>query len=326
MENNQMFKEPLKVGKLMLRNRIVLPPMATGKSVNGEPTEELVGYYRERAKGTALVIVEHEYILRQGMANPRQFSMAEDSVIPAYCRLTDAVHEEGAKIIAQINHAGAKARETGLPHVGPSAVAFQGGEIPVALDRDGIREIIEAFANAAVRAKKAGFDGVEIHGAHGYLLNQFYSPLMNNREDEYSICPMKNRTRLHREVITAVRDVVGAEYCVAIRFGACDYIEGGSEIADIPTAAKEFEAAGVDMIDVSAGMMGYLRPGHTEPGYLKDLGKAAKSAVSVPIIITGGVTTPQEMENLLQEGAGDLVGVGRAFLKDAAWAENALMC
>ena len=165
MENNQMFKEPLKVGKLMLRNRIVLPPMATGKSVNGEPTEELVGYYRERAKGTALVIVEHEYILRQGIANPRQLSMADDSVIPAYCRLTDAVHEEGAKIIAQINHAGVKARETGLPHVGPSAVAFQGGEIPVALDRDGIRAIIEAFANELVNNKDKEYQFLSLVGS-----------------------------------------------------------------------------------------------------------------------------------------------------------------
>ena len=110
---------------------------------------------------------------------------------------------------------------------------------------------------------------------------------------------------------------------IAIRFGACDYAEGGSRIEDIPEAVRAFEAAGADLIDISGGVTGFMRPGHTEPGYLKDLSIAAKSAVSVPVILTGGVTKAQEMESLLQEGAADLIGVGRALLKDPAWSEKA---
>lgn len=173
------LKESVQIGNMELRNRVVMPPMATGKARNGEPGEDLVEYYRARAKGIALIIVEHEYIMPQGIAHNGQLSMADDSVIPAYKKLADAVHGEGAKIIAQINHAGAKASGSGMTAVGPSAVAFQDGTIPEELTQDQIKEIIRAFADAAVRVKKAGFDGVEVHAAHGYLLNQFYSPLMN---------------------------------------------------------------------------------------------------------------------------------------------------
>lgn len=318
------LKESVQIGNLNLRNRIVMPPMATGKAKDGKPSDDLVEYYRARARGTALIIVEHEYILPQGMAHKGQLSMSDDSVIPAYKALTDAVHGEGAKIIAQINHAGAKASDSGMKAVGPSAVAFQNGPVPEELTHDQIQEIIRAFADAAVRAKKAGFDGVEVHAAHGYLLNQFYSPLMNKREDEYSIRTMESRTRLHKEVVQAVRKAVGDDFTVAIRFGACDFLEGGSEIEDIPEAIKYLEHTGVDLIDVTAGMMGFMRPGHTEPGYLKDLGLAAKSVAKLPIILTGGVQTAQDAEKLLTDEACDLVGVGRAILKDADWAAKAL--
>ncbi|MBO6041226.1 MAG: tRNA-dihydrouridine synthase [Oscillospiraceae bacterium] len=193
-----------------------------------------------------------------------------------------------------------------------------------AMDREQIRAVIAAFTAAAVRAKEAGFDGVELHSAHGYLLNQFYSPLMNHREDEYSARSMEDRTRLHCEIIRSVRAAVGKDFIVAIRFGACDFAEGGSRIEEIPEAVSAFEAAGADLIDISGGTTGFMCPGHTEPGYLKELSIAARSAVSVPVILTGGVTAPHEMEALLQEGAADLIGVGRALLKDPAWSVKAL--
>ncbi len=318
------LKESVQIGNLNLRNRIVMPPMATGKAENGKPGDDLAEYYRARARGTALIIVEHEYVMRQGMAHSDQLSMSDDSVIPAFRRLTDAVHGEGAKVFAQISHAGAKAKDSGMTTVGPSAVAFRGGPVPEELTRDRIKEIIRAFADAAVRVKKAGFDGVEIHAAHGYLLNQFYSPLMNKRDDEYSVKTMENRTRLHKEVIRAVRKAAGDGFTVAIRFGACDYLEGGSEIRDIPEAVNRLEQAGADLIDITAGMMGFMRPGHTEPGYLKELGLAAKSVAGRPVILTGGIQTAQDAEKLLTEKACDLVGVGRALLSDADWAVRAL--
>lgn len=302
-----------------------MPPMATAKAVNGAPGEDLVeAYYSARARGTGLVIVEHEYVMPQGMAHRNQLSMANDALTSAYQKLTDAVHKQGAKVFAQLNHAGAKASNTGMPIVGPSAVAYKDGDIPEELSKDQIEEIIAAFAAAAVRVKKARFDGVEIHASHGYLLNQFYSPLMNRREDEYSASSIENRTRLHCEVIRAVRDAVGEDYTVAIRFGACDYMDGGSRIEEIPDAIKAFESAGADMIDISGGMMGFMRPGHTEPGYFRELGLAAKTVATVPIMLTGGVITAQDAESLLQEGAADLVGVGRAMLNDPDWSVKAL--
>ena len=320
-----IFKEQICINRLTLRNRIVMPPMATAKAVNGAPGEDLVeDYYGARARGTGLVIVEHEYIMPQGMAHRNQLSMADDALIPAYRKLTDAVHKQGAKVFAQLNHAGAKAANTGMQIVGPSAVAFKDGFVPAELSRNQIDEIVEAFAAAALRVRKAGFDGAEIHASHGYLLNQFYSPLMNHREDEYSISSARNRTRLHCEVIRAVREAVGDDFAVAIRFGACDYMDGGSRIEDIPDAIKAFESAGADMIDISGGMLGFMRPGHTEPGYFKELGLAAKTVATVPIMLTGGVISAQDAERLLQEGAADLIGVGRAMLNDPDWSVKAL--
>ncbi len=326
MKENMMFRQPLQMGQTTLRNRIVMPPMDTAKTTDGVPVMEQVEHYRARARGTGLVIVEHEYILPQGIAHPRQLSMADDRVIPAYRKITEAVHEQGAKVIAQLNHAGVKTRVSGFAHVGPSAVAFEDWTAPEALTKEGIETVIAAFAAAAVRAKEAGFDGVEIHAAHGYLLNQFYSPLMNHREDEYSVATMENRTRIHREAIRAVRDAVGPDLIVAIRFGGWDFVEGGSRIADIPAAVKIFESEGVDLIDMTGGMYGYIISDHTEAGYLKELGFAAKSTASVPVILTGGVKTPQEMETLLQEGAADLIGVGRSLLNDPDWSVKALAC
>ena len=320
---NVLYKEPLRICGRILGNRIVMPPMATGKAVNGAPGEEMVEYYRERSRGTGLVIVEHEYVMLQGMAHPGQLSMAEDPVIPAYRKLTSAIHGEGAAAIAQLNHAGIKAMDTGLPPAGPSAVPTKDGASAV-MDPEQIKAVVAAFTAAAVRAKEAGFDGAEFHSAHGYLLNQFYSPLTNKREDAYSAETMENRTRLHREIIRAAREAVGEGFILAIRFGACDYAEGGSRIEDIPDAVRAFAAAGADLIDISGGVTGFMRPGHTEPGYLKELSFAAKSAVTVPVILTGGVTTAQDMESLLEEGAADLIGVGRALLKDPAWSEKAL--
>lgn len=318
-----LYREPIQVGSLRLRNRIVMPPMATGKAVNGAPGEEMTEYYRQRAMGTGLVIVEHEYVMQQGMAHPGQLSMASDPVIPAYRKLTDAIHGEGAAVIAQLNHAGVKAMDTGLLPAGPSVLPTKEG-VSVAMDLEQIRAVAAAFTAAAVRAKAAGFDGIELHSAHGYLLNQFYSPLTNHREDAYSAKSLANRTRLHGEIIRAIREAAGADFLIAIRFGACDYAENGSKIEDIPEAVSAFESAGADLIDISGGVTGFMRPGHSEPGYLKELSHAAKSAGTVPIILTGGVTEAQDMEALLQEGAADLIGIGRALLKDPAWSVKAL--
>lgn len=325
-----MTNEPVRINGMALKNRLVMPPMATAKSApGGLVNEELCGYYMERALHSCigLIITEHSYISDEGKAGEHQLSIASDDTVEAMRALTGRIHETDVKIMAQINHAGSRAlrEKTGCRPVGPSAVLHPNRakdmlEIPEELTRGGIKRITEDFAQAARRAKEAGFDGVEIHSAHGYLLNQFYSPLTNRRTDEYGADAMENRIRFHVEVIRAVRDMVGAGYPVAIRLGGCDYREGGSTVEDCVEACGIFEKAGVDLLDITGGLFGYMRQGHTEPGYFKEMSAAVKRAVNLPVLVTGGVKTMEAAEELLKEECADLIGVGRAIFKDAHWA------
>ncbi|HIU87706.1 MAG TPA: NADH:flavin oxidoreductase [Candidatus Avilachnospira avistercoris] len=320
MDINKAYKS----GKLDLRSRIVLPPMATEKSDEGLVTEDLCDYYKERAENPliGLIITEHMFISMQGRASRGQLSIASDDVTEGLRRLTDTIHRagDGIRVFAQINHAGGKADPslTGAQPVSSSVCDFkyaQSRELSI----DEIHSIADTFAEAAFRARKAGYDGVEIHSAHGYLLNQFYSPLVNKRADEYGASCMEDRLRFHKEVIEKVRAAVGEDYPIAVRLGGCDYQQGGSTEADAVEAAKLLIGYGADMIDVSGGMNGYIIAGHDYPGYFKDMSAAIKKAVNVPVITTGGVTKPEEAEELLSEGAADLIGVGRALYKDAGW-------
>ena len=324
-EDTTMLKDTVKINQLVLRNRIVMPPMATGKADHGRPDENLNAYYAARARGTALIIVEHEYISPEGMAHDNQLSMADDSVIPAYRRLTDAVHGQGAAVFAQLNHAGAQAKDTGLPAISPSGISIQNREpAPKEMTVEDIEHVKESFVSAALRAQAAGFDGVEIHSAHGYMLNQFYSPLTNHRTDAYNGQSLEGRTRLHAEILRAVREAVGDDYPVAIRFGACDYMEGGSRIEEIPETSRIFEEAGADMLDISGGLGGFTVKGRTQPGWFAELSIPARNSVQIPVLLTGGIITADDAEQLLQENAADLIGVGRAMMKDADWSVKAL--
>ena len=319
-----LIREPITINTLTLRNRIVKAPCDTAGAVDGAPDENMAEHYRQRSRGTGLVIVEHEWILPEGMAHAKQLSIGDDRLIDAYRVLTDAVHGEGAAVFAQLSHAGARSRDSGLDAIAPSAETVWPQCHPRAMDDEDIDRVINGFVQAAVRAKKAGFDGVQIHSAHGYLLNQFYSPLTNRRTDAYTGSTLAGRTKLHCDILRSVREAVGDSYPVAIRFGACDFMDGGSAIDEIPQAAKAFEDAGADLIDISGGLSGFIIPGRTEPGYFKDLSMAAGSAVSVPVVLTGGVTTGEQLERLLEEGAADLIGIGRALLNDPDWSVKAL--
>lgn len=320
-----LINQQLEINHKILRNRIVMPPMATGKAVDGVPSDPQIDYYKERAKATAMIIVEHEYISPEGMASKGQLSMADDSVIDGYKKLTDAVHENGAVILAQISHAGGVARDTGLQTIAPSPVVLRNTlPLPKEMMQDDICRVIECFAEAAFRAKNAGFDGVEIHAAHGYLLNQFYSPLTNHRTDAYTGSTIEGRTKLHVEIIESVRKAVGDDFMAALRFGACDYMEGGSTIQEIPAAAKIFEQAGADLLDISGGHCIYTVKGKTAPGWFSESSTAAKQAVSIPVMLTGGVKADADAERLLEEQAADLIGVGRSMMKDPEWTQKAL--
>jgi NADPH2 dehydrogenase len=321
--------QPLQAGALKLANRLVMPPMATAKAgPAGEVSPALLDYYAEKAAGGyfGLIIVEHSYILSMGKARENQLSIASDRAVGPLRQLAETIRNNGSKAVVQLNHAGsaAPAETIGSTPVGPSAVPNpRHGGIPRELNRREIEDIAVAFQNAARRAKEAGFDGVEIHSAHGYLLNQFFSPLANRRIDQYGGSVL-NRIRIHLEVIEAVRDAVGRDYPILLRLGASDYAEGGTTIADSVIAAREFARAGVEILDISGGFCGYTVPGLEGQGYFAPLTEAIKKEVSIPVLLTGGVTEAQAAERLLAEGKADLIGVGRAVLNDSTWARRAV--
>jgi 2,4-dienoyl-CoA reductase-like NADH-dependent reductase (Old Yellow Enzyme family) len=320
--------KPFSSGNLTLKNRLVMPPMATSKSEkDGGVCKDILDYYDEKSQGgyISLIIIEHSFITQQGKVSEGQLSVADDSQVENLKKLSNIIHKNGSKTVMQINHAGSAARKsvTGYDPVGPSAVANpRSGNIPMEITKEEIKEIIMLFKNAAIRVKKSGFDGVEIHSAHGYFLNQFFSPITNKRTDEYG-GDVLGRIKIHLEIIKEVRDAVGADFPILLRLGASDYMDGGSTMEDSKVAAVEFEKAGVDILDISGGFCGYMSE-NTEQGYFSSLSEDIKKVVSIPVILTGGVTDVNYAEKLLSEKKADFIGVGRAIYKDSKWAEKAI--
>lgn len=316
-----MIEQTIQVGNLQLRGRIVMPPMATEQADGGLVTPGMGAYYAARAKNPeiGLIITEHSYIEMRGKASRGQVSIAEDEAIEGLSTITKAIHAaaEGIKVFAQINHAGGYTSRdiTGTEPVSASAGILK-QEPARALTKDEILQIEELFAQAARRAQLAGYDGVEIHSAHSYLLNQFYSPLTNHRTDEYGSQTMENRLRMHLETIQKVREKVGENFPIAVRLGGCDYTPGGSTIEDSVEASLLLQKAGVDLLDLSGGMCRYILEGVSEPGWFGQMTRQIKQQVSVPVLLTGGIKTRAEAETLLEQGAADLIGIGRALLKE----------
>lgn len=323
-----LFK-PLQAGQLAFANRLVMPPMATSKAEpNGRVSQALLEYYAEKSAGgyISLIIIEHSYIKADGKASDQQLSVADDGMIEGLRQLADVIHRNGPKTMMQINHAGSATSEEviGITPVAPSPVLHpRRKHMPRELTRREIADIIEAFAKAARRTKEAGFDGVEIHAAHGYLLNQFFSPLTNKRTDEYG-GNINNRIRIHLEIVEAVRSAVGEDFPILLRLGVSDFREGGVTIEDSQIAAQEFAKAGVNILDISGGFSGYIVPGLTGQGFFAPLSEGIKAVVSIPVILTGGITEARAAEQLLEDGKADLIGVGRAILNNSKWAEQAV--
>lgn len=325
-----LLKQSLAWKTFDLPNRMVLPPMATGKADDrGFLTDETYDYYYARVQGgrIGLIITEHCFIAQAGKASRNQASMAEDGAIPGMAKLAEIIHSAGVKGIVQVNHAGGNASEevTGCKAMAPSGLRPPRSRVegtPYAMTLEDIAALRRQFVNAALRAKAAGFDGVEIHAAHSYLLNQFYSPLTNRRCDQYGPQRVENRIRLAVETVRDVREQVGDDFMVAVRLGGCDYMTGGSTEEDCVQACIMLEKAGADLLDLSGGMNGYVIPGRDEPGYFATMTEKVKKHVHVPVILTGGVTEAAQAEALLQAGKADLIGVGRPIYKDAQWAEK----
>jgi 2,4-dienoyl-CoA reductase-like NADH-dependent reductase (Old Yellow Enzyme family)/thioredoxin reductase len=313
--------QPGRIGSLQLKNRLIMPPMATNyASKEGEVTDRQIAYYEERAKGgVGLIIVEFSCVdtpVGKGMV--RQIAIDDDKFIPDLNRLAGAIKRHGAGAAIQIHHAGRQttSRITGDQPVAPSPVAGR-GDPPRELTLDEIAALIQRFGEAVERAKKAGFDGVEIHGAHGYLISQFLSPLSNQRQDAYG-GSLENRARFLLEVIKAARTRVGKDYPLWCRLSAVEIgAEGGITVEETQTVARLAEEASVDAIHVSAHQVGPARrPPMAQPTcYFVPWAKAIKEVVSVPVIAVSRIP-PELAEDVIRDGKADFVSIGRQLLVD----------
>lgn len=321
------LSDPLNTKKLALKNRLVFPPMATEKSdEDGQVTKSLLEHYNKKTLGgyIGLVIVEHSYVNLSGRASSRQLSVCDDKNIDGLKELCSLIQKNGSKAILQISHAGSATHRdiTGQSAVAPSKLPNpRKGHIPKALTEKEISIIVKDFQRAAFRAQAAGYDGVEIHSAHGYLLNQFFSPLTNKRSDGYG-GNLEKRIRIHLEIINEIKNTVGEDFPLFLRLGTCDYADGGIDVKEVCQAVKHFENAGIDIIDVSGGFCGYGSFAQKEQGYFSPFSLAIKKSCTLPVILTGGITTKEGAEALLNEKKADLIGVGRPIYKDDTWTKR----
>ena len=327
---------PLRLGPaLTLRNRIVLSPHTTMYAdPDGSPSVRDADYQAARARGgIALSVLGTSVVHASSTRHFGVLANLDDSYIPAYRRVADAVHAHGAALFAQLNHQGLAAHGAGAgrPLLAPSAVpSFIHGEVPAPLDVRSIREIVAAFGAAADRCRHAGLDGVLIHAAHGYLLNQFLSPLTNRRADAYG-GSLDNRLRLLLEVVATIRRAVGRSFVVGVRLSVDEFLPGGLTLDDsLPIARRLAESGLVDYLDVSSGVdydwlsLGRHYPGmHWPEATWVHLAAAVKAAVALPVACAGRIREPGQAERLLAEGALDLVQMARALIADPEWPNKA---
>ncbi len=310
------------------RNRIVMPPMATSLATrDGLAVREILDHYAERAGAdVGTVIVEHTYVTRSGRVNDRQLGAHTDSAIAGLSELAGTIEECGARPVIQLTHAGASGAgdEQGTVF-GAGSVPRPGKEdvTPRPLTVEEMQYLAERFAWSAAQCIEAGFAGVQLHGAHGYLLNQFLSPLTNDRRDSYG-GDLEARGRYPLEVVELVREAIGEDALLYYRLGADDLMCGGLTVEETAPFAARLAGAGVDVVDISGGMGGY-RPEETREGHFLPLNRAIRDHVGdeVPLILTGGIVNPETAEQLLRDPAVDFVGIGRALLSDPHWATRA---
>jgi len=322
-----LLEQELKIGLKISRNRIAMPPMANGLATDdGKVVSRLVSHYEKRAKeSVGLVIVEHSYIHPSGKASQRQLAIDSDGLVEGLATITSSIKDRGALSAIQITHAGSKTTEDncGYVPIGPSAVSNPFGScMPREIGVAELTELKEWYVKAALRAETAGFDAVELHGAHGYLLNQFLSPLTNRRKDAYGGSD-RGRAKFPLEVVKAVRKVLKKTTILMYRLGVDDLLPGGLTVETTGRFAVLLEEEGVDLIDVSGGMSAFMIV-DKKPGFFRIHSRAIKDLVTVPVMVTGGVKTPEFAEEILGSGDADMIGVGRALLANPEWAREAL--
>lgn len=334
------LSDPFQVKALKLPNRLVMAPMVTGLAADHAPSQAQIAWYRAHARGgVGLVMVESCAIAEDAINMPNALGLWDDAQVPGMARLAGAIRAEGVPAVLQLFHGGARALRTGLDRerVGASPVALLPGPPPRAMTEAELQDVIESYARAAGRVKAAGFDGVEVHAAHYYLLSQFLSPYSNRRTDRWG-GDRAGRSRLAVEVVRAVRRAVGPDFMIACRLHSVEFLEGGMSTEDAIFTAQALEAAGVDLLDLSGiglSSMGEWQ-GHaflnTLPALPRDGGGGAfapsagrvRAEVGIPVITVGRLAEPGLAQAVLDLGQADLVALARPLIADPLAASKLL--
>lgn len=324
---SKLFEET-KVKSLTIPNRFVRSATWEGMATEkGACTQKLIDFMVQLAQGgVGLIISGHTYVRTEGQAGTGQLGVYEDDLIPGLTQMASSVHEAGGRIVLQLAHAGIHANRelSGQEAVGPSARTDKNGPLNREMTREDIRDVIEAFGAAAVRAEKAGFDGVQIHAAHGYLLSQFLSPFYNKRNDEYG-GSLANRMRIVLQVFESIKGRVRADFPVMIKMNAQDFLEGGLSAGEAIEVAAALDSAGIDAIEMSGGtsLSGKLTPVRSgklssqdeEVFYRKEAAKY-KAKVHAPLMLVGGIRSFEVAERLVDEGVTDYISLCRPLIRE----------
>lgn len=328
MENKmaKLFEET-QINGMVLTNRFVRSATWEGMAgEDGSATPKLVDCMIRLARGgVGLIISGHTYVHKAGQAGPRQLGVYSDNLIPGLTAMADAVHKNNGKIVMQLAHAGffANAKLSGYQPFAVSGVEGMAKSPRKELTVQEIGEIVQTFAEAAKRAKRAGFDGVQIHSAHGYLMSQFLSPAFNKRTDKYG-GSIENRTRALMETLRAVRSSVGQDYPVLVKMNSGDFIDNGLTLDDSIQVGKMLEGGGIDAIELSGGVLtgGKLSPSrmgiHSEEkeAYFRQEAKAFREKVAVPLILVGGNRSYDIAGRIIAEEIADYISMSRPLIRE----------
>lgn len=315
------------LGSLTVRNRVVRSATWEGMAdEHGASTAVLNGIMADAARnGIGLIITGHCYVAPEGQAGPRQMGAHEDAVIPSLRCMAEGVQKEGGAIVLQLAHGGVNAMDSSRA-VGPSSITTPAGKSCRAMTREEIHQTTRAFAAAALRAREAGFDGVQIHAGHGYLLSEFLSPYYNARDDEYG-GPLENRARFLLEVYEAVREAVGEGYPVLAKLNSEDFLENGFQQHEMVAVSAMLQQKGIAAIELSGGTIyepgqyGTIRQGKRPQegeSYYRVAARAYKESVSTPLIVVGGIRSFEVAEEMVTEGEADFISFSRPFIREPA--------
>ncbi|MBB5346663.1 NADH:flavin oxidoreductase [Desulfoprunum benzoelyticum] len=323
---NRLFEES-SINTMPLKNRFVRAATWEGlATAKGEATPELIAMMASLAKGgVGLIVTSHAYVSQEGQGTPWQLGVYDDKLIAKLEAMASAVHQHNGRIIMQLAHAGlyAEVEITGQPALALSDLDGFPQENVRTITSGDIQRLVASFAQAAKRAKVAGFDGIEIHSGHGYLLSQFLSPACNKRQDEYGGA-IENRARIHLRMYKAIREVVGPDYPLLIKMNCADFIDNGLTREDSLQAARLFAAAGFDAIEVSGGIIrtGRLspsRPGITtedQEAYFKEYAEDFKRNIQTPLILVGGLRSFTVADRIVAERIADYIAMSRPFIRE----------